>query len=333
MKDSPYTSLPSVWNTLKDFKHVIISSHIDPDGDSIGSALGLYHILKSQGIHATIINQHPIPKNLEFLPRDIDTYCTPESQDIQDICSSADAWCILDLNAPQRLGPAVRPLFEAFSGFTFVFDHHVEPVIEVDSLSVIIEASSTCEIIARLALTSSLGISNDAAQCLYTGIMTDTGGFRHSRTNADVMRLAATLIDCGADPVMIYDKVMNAQSFSSMTLLGKALSSLQVEHDGALVLMIMRKEDLHGYFSEDLEGFVNYTLSISGAKIGGLITEWADETVKMSLRAKPQYEVRSITEHFGGGGHMQAAGARVKHGNLPEIVQTIINLAGEAINR
>ena len=82
-----------------------------------------------------------------------------------------------------------------------------------------------------------------------------------------------------------------------------------------------------------MEGFVNYTLSIAGAKIGGLITEWPDETVKMSLRAKPQFEVRSITEHFGGGGHMQAAGARVKQGNLEEIVKTIISMAGQSINK
>lgn len=333
MNSSPYQLLPTVWNELQTFKHVLISAHLDPDGDSIGSTLGLYHLLKSQGIQATIVHQHPVPKNLEFLSIPEKAYLTPSDPEIQNVVSMADAWCVLDLNAPQRLGPDIRPFYDSFAGHTFVFDHHVEPSITAHSLTVIIEASSTCEIIARLALTSNLSISKDAAQCLYTGIMTDTGGFRHPRTTADVMRLAATLIDCGADPVMIYDKVMNAQSFSSVKLLGKALNNVQVEHDGSLVLMIMRKEDLEGYSSEDLEGFVNYTLSITGAKIGGLITEWPDETVKMSLRAKPQFEVRSITEHFGGGGHMQAAGARVKQGNLEEIVKTIISMAGQSINK
>jgi phosphoesterase RecJ-like protein len=91
--------------------------------------------------------------------------------------------------------------------------------------------------------------------------------------------------------------------------------------------MILRKEALLGYSSEDLEGFVNYTLTIEGAKIGGLITEWGDGTVKMSLRSKPTHEVRSIAESFGGGGHVQAAGARVRQGNLNEIVSTIQQLA------
>ncbi|MFN5095249.1 MAG: DHH family phosphoesterase [Ignavibacteria bacterium] len=333
MKDSPYQQLPKTWANLQQFDHIVISSHLDPDGDSIGSALGLYHLLIAQGKKVSIVNQHPIPKNLTFLPHDKQAYVLADSSDAQNVISSADAWCILDLNAPQRLGPDLRPFFDVFTGTSFVFDHHVEPMINVHSLNVITEASSTCEIIARMAFDSGIKVSSDAAHGLYTGIMTDTGGFRHPRTNADVMRLAALLMDCGADPVMIYDKVMNAQSFRSMKLLGAALSNLRLEHDGSLILMILRKEDLAGYSSEDLEGFVNYTLSIAGAKIGGLITEWPDGTVKMSLRAKPQYEVRSITEHFGGGGHMQAAGARVKQGNIDDIIRTIIDLAALGINK
>lgn len=333
MNDSPYIHLPSTWTNLQDFHHIVISSHLDPDGDSIGSALGLFHLLRAQGKTVNIVNQHPIPKNLTFLPHDKEAYILADSPNTKEVFAMADAWCILDLNAPQRLGPELRPFFDVFTGTTFVFDHHVEPRINVHSLNVITEASSTCEIIARMAFDSSIPVSSDAAHCLYTGIMTDTGGFRHPRTNADVMRLAAFLMDCGADPVMIYDKVMNAQSFSSMKLLGAALSNLRLEHDGSLVLMILKREDLLGFSSEDLEGFVNYTLSIEGAKIGGLITEWPDGTVKMSLRAKPQYEVRSITEHFGGGGHMQAAGARVKEGNIDHIIETIIDLTQSSINK
>lgn len=327
MNDSHYQHLRNAWKELSSSKHVLISTHLDPDGDAIGSALGLYHLLKDHGVSATIINQHPVPKNLTFLAESHIANMRMTSDDITPFVQMSDAWCILDLNAPQRLGPDIRPIFEAYNGKTFVFDHHVEPIIAADNLHVITIASSTCEIIARMALLSDVLVSSNAAQCLYTGIMTDTGGFRHPRTNADVMRLAATLIEAGADPVFIYDNVMNANSLSSMILLGRALSNLRIEHDGKLVLMILRVKDLEGYSPEELEGFVNYTLSISGAKIGGLLTEWADGTVKMSLRAKPEYEVRSITEHFGGGGHMQAAGARVRDGNIDQIIQSIIELS------
>ncbi|MFM6955366.1 MAG: DHH family phosphoesterase [Ignavibacteria bacterium] len=325
MNHPVYDTLSLAWQALSTATSVLISAHIDPDGDSIGSSLGLLHILRSQGIQAHIVQEHPIPKNLQFLPHD-SAFIQHDDPDIAHIVSTADAWCILDLNAPQRLGPHILPLFEQYTGEVFLFDHHVNPILKAQYSNVIIESSSTCEIIARMALAAHLEINAQAAECLYTGIMTDTGGFRHSRTNADVMRLAATLIESGADPVKIYDKVMNAQSLASMQLLGLALSHLSISHEGALILMIIRREQLHGYSSEDLEGFVNYTLSIDGAKIGGLITEWEDGTVKMSLRSKPTHEVRSIAEYFGGGGHMQAAGARVRQGNLEEIVGKIQEL-------
>jgi phosphoesterase RecJ-like protein len=321
-----YAQLVDAWKELSKAQSVIISGHIDPDGDSIGSCLGLFHLLHSVGIQAKILQQHSIPKNLSFLPHE-DAFLSYESDDIHDIILNADAWCILDLNAPQRLGPNIRPLFEGFNGIVCLFDHHVDPKLKANHAHVIIEASSTCEIIARMVLEAGIQINSQAAECLYTGIMTDTGGFRHSRTNADVMHLAANLIEAGANPVNIYDKVMNAQSLASMILLGKALTSLTISHDGAVILMILKKEQLKSYTSEDLEGFVNYTLSIEGAKIGGLITEWEDGTVKMSLRSKPDYEVRYIAEAFGGGGHIQAAGARVKEGNIDEIVRNIQSMA------
>jgi phosphoesterase RecJ-like protein len=326
MNDQLYAQLADAWKALSSVTSVLISAHIDPDGDSIGSSLGLLHLLREQGINAHILQHHPIPKNLSFLPHD-QAFLSYDHPDIKEIIAGTDAWCILDLNAPQRLGPNILPFFERFTGKVFLFDHHVNPILKADHSHVIIESSSTCEIIARMALESNIEINAQSAECLYTGIMTDTGGFRHSRTNAEVMRLAATLIDAGADPVKIYDRVMNAQSLSSMQLLGIALSNLTISHDGALILMILRKEQLVGYSSEDLEGFVNYTLSIEGAKIGGLITEWEDGTVKMSLRSKPTHEVRSIAESFGGGGHVQAAGARVRHGNLKEIAESIQQLA------
>lgn len=322
---SAFAVLADTWNELAKAQSVIISAHIDPDGDSIGSSLGLFHLLQSKGIHARILQQHSIPKNLKFLPHE-NAILDIEDESLEQIVEKSDAWCVLDLNAPQRLGPSIRPRFDDFKGKVFLFDHHVEPMIEADFSHVITESSSTCEIIARMAIEAGIIINTQSAECLYTGIMTDTGGFRHSRTNADVMRLAATLIDAGANPVKIYDEVMNVQSLASMQLLGKALSNLTISHNGTVILMILHREELKGYSSEDLEGFVNYTLSIEGAKIGGLITEWEDGTVKMSLRSKPTHEVRSIAEAFGGGGHVQAAGARVRNGNLDDIVSSIQQL-------
>lgn len=319
---SAFAMLADTWKELTKAQSVIISAHIDPDGDSVGSSLGLFHLLQSNGIHARILQQHSIPKNLKFLPHE-NALLSSEDPKLAQKIEQADAWCIVDLNAPQRLGPNIRPHFDAFKGKVFLFDHHIEPTIKSDISHVIIESSSTCEIIARMAIESGIMFNAQSAECLYTGIMTDTGGFRHSRTNADVMRIAATLIDAGANPVKIYDQVMNVQSLASMQLLGKALSNLTISHNGTVILMILRKEQLKGYSSEDLEGFVNYTLSIEGAKIGGLITEWEDGTVKMSLRSKPTHEVRSIAEAFGGGGHVQAAGARVKQGIIDEIVMSI----------
>lgn len=315
--------LYKTWQLLLSAKSIVLTSHIDPDGDAIGSCVGLYHLLRASGKDVCIIMHSPVPANLRFLIHTTEFYQASDTAS-KDKVSSADWFCILDLNHASRLGQSVQDVLTHFTGHTVLIDHHLEPSIIPDRLHSIVKACSTCEIVSEMAKSSKIIPSVESATALYTGIMTDTGGFRHPRTTSDIMRLAAWLIDCGANPVKIYDKVMNAETPHSIRLLGMALSSLQIHLDGNLVLIVLTKQQLENYLPEETEGFVNYTLSLAGVKIGALITEWPDK-VKISLRSKPEYDVRSIAQKYGGGGHQQAAGARISHGDIQKIVYTIIN--------
>ena len=324
--------LRETWNVLSAAKFVVISTHIDPDGDAIGSALGLYHLLQQNGIDSIIINHSPTPHNLQFLPDSQLAIISGNQPELHSIIQKADMFCVLDLNVVSRLGVSVIPLFANFSKQTILFDHHVHPDIPIEISNSIVSASSTCEIIATMAQEAKLILQENAAMCLYTGLMTDTGGFRHPRTNAEVMHLAAWLIECGANPVRIYDSVMNANSPESMVLLGRALTSLSFSDTKEIALIVLPKEQLSGFSPEDTEGFVNYTLSIKGVKIGGLITEWDGGLIKISMRGKPEYNVRQIAEHFGGGGHLQAAGARTINESLESVVEKVMILAEQSLH-
>lgn len=307
----------------------VITAHVNPDGDAIGSELALFHLLRALGKEVCIINSSPVPDNFTFLggSEEIREYA-PERDD--ETIAQADVLFILDCNAPKRV-QAMEHSVVASPAKKVVIDHHLEPQPFADVYAVDFEASSTAEILWRLVgLYGEQAYTKEIAEALYTGIHTDSGGFRHPRTDAELLRMAARLLEAGVDPTSIYERIYNQGSVERARLLGNALSQLQVFHNGELCIMVVSNAMLQAASASETltEGFVDHTLALAGVRMGVLVVELPD-MVKMSFRSKGAVSAKACAEHFGGGGHYNAAGARTTTYALQEVVERIVDIARE----
>lgn len=307
----------------------IIVTHVNPDGDAVGSALGTWLWLRSRGVECTVILPNAAASNLQWMPgaEHMITYSSRCDQLIRE----ADLVLVLDLNTLQRLGELGTRIAESKATLINI-DHHTYPQDFARLALIDTDACSTCALVAEIiiAIDGDKAITPDVANCLYTGIMTDTGSFRFFRTTEEVFRLAALLISKGADPVQTYEEVVNQSSFGRTRLLGIALASMQVHAVGQLCTMSVRRKDLldTGCTVDDVEGFVHHTLSIAGVRAGILFVE-VDGEVKCSFRSKGDTGVRDLAALFGGGGHIHAAGARIRQKSFDEAVPLVIEAAIE----
>lgn len=324
-----------VAEALTKAQKIVITAHINPDGDAVGSALGLYHALKDAGKQVRVIMPTPVPATMTWMPGMdvVEVYSLDPSITLGD----ADTIVVLDLNSVSRLKELGTLIMasRASSRTTLInIDHHTEPESFADVQLVDTSAAATCQMLVQvLSLMKGMRISADCATCLYTGIMTDTGGFHFPRTTASLHRNVADLIYCGADPVMIYDNVYNHSPVARMRMLGYALSSMTTHHDGRLCTMVIEQKDLvrFGCTVEDVEGFVHNTLAVDGVAIGILLVELPDE-IKCSFRSKGNVYVNALAKQYGGGGHVYAAGARVKDLALKEVLDSVISNASTALS-
>lgn len=319
---------------LSDAKKVVITAHINPDGDAIGSALGLYHALRSAGKDVRVVMPTPVPSTMTWMP----------GMDVVEVFSvqptltmgDADTVVVLDLNSVSRLkdlGSLILSTRTSTNLRIVNIDHHTEPEDFADVQLVDTSAAATCQMLVRvLSLMPSVVLNADAATCLYTGIMTDTGSFHFPRTTSSLHRDVAALIDAGADPVAIYDNVYNHSPVARMRMLGYALSSMTTHHDGKLCTMVIEQNDLlrFGCTTDDVDGYVHNTLAVDGVEIGVLLVELPNE-IKCSFRSKGTVYVNELAKSFGGGGHVYAAGARVKDTSLKDVLQSVITSSASAL--
>ncbi len=322
--------IPQCLQVLSSAKNIVITTHQNPDGDAIGSSLGLYHFARTLGINAVVINTSPTPSNLSFLPSagSIHVY-SPEVDD--QAIQTADAIFILDLNSSKRIQTMEESVLRSPAKKVLI-DHHQNPTIIPDVPVIDTDSCSTCELIYHIICASGVTFSKEMATSIYTGIMTDTGSFRFSRTKADVFRIAGALVDYGADPVAIAENVFNSSGFNRTVLLGKALGSMQLFYDGKLSVMTVTADDFlqTTALEEDTEGFVQHTLTISGVVMGILFIELPNaNTVKISIRSKGDVRANDLAAEFNGGGHVNAAATRIHNRSLSETREMIIERSGK----
>lgn len=293
---------------------ITIIPHTSPDGDAIGSTLGLYHFLKNQGHDVQVIAPTDFPDFLKWMPEadQILIYPDQESRAEQRIADSSLIFT-LDFNNLLRAKPLTSFLQKALATFVMI-DHHQQP----DTYATITysdeKASSTCELIYNtiVSLGSQEAINQTIATCLYTGIMTDTGGFRFSMTSPQTHRVAAVLLEKGANCAQIASEVLDSYSIDRLQLLGTVLDGLTYLKEYKTAYMSVSSKILKqfNFRKGDTEGFVNYGLRIKEAELAVIFIEnEEDNLIKISFRSKTTLDVNLLARtYFNGGGHINAAG-------------------------
>ncbi len=294
---------------------IVIVTHTNPDGDAIGSSLGLYHFLLSIHPNAKVrvIVPNEFPSFLKWMPAVEDVVVFQSSEvAAKKMLASADLCFCLDFNSLKRTDKLASHL-ETSNVFKILIDHHPQPENTFDLMISCTTSSSTSELIYDLihAMYGVESLNKDVATCLYVGIMTDTGSFSYSCRRPDTYLAVAELIRQGIDSELIHRKVYDTYSENRMRLLGYCLSErLTVLKDFHTAYIHLTTEDLNHFDHQngDTEGVVNYALSIEGIVLAVLFTQKEDR-IRLSMRSKGEFSVNDLArKHFNGGGHRNASG-------------------------
>ncbi|MEM8999813.1 MAG: bifunctional oligoribonuclease/PAP phosphatase NrnA [Bacteroidota bacterium] len=297
-------------------QNIVIVPHKNPDGDAIGSCLGLYHFLKAKGHNTSIIAPNDYPKFLKWMPGNghILNFEREHAKAIR-LLHEASLIFTLDFNDLSRIGQMQQPLENSDADFIMI-DHHQQPSDYAKIMYSDVSMSSTCEMVYNVitSLDGADHISKEIATCLYTGIMTDTGSFKFSSTSSNTHRIAADLIDRGAKNDEIHRHVFDTNSANRLQLLGIALNNMVLlqEFKTAYITLSQEELDAHDFKKGDTEGFVNYGLAIEGIRFAVIFIENQEEKIiKISFRSSGNFSVNEFArKHFHGGGHTNAAGGK-----------------------
>ena len=305
----------SIISEIKSASSIIITAHKSPDGDSIGSSLGLYHFIKKLGKEVVICHPDPAPDYLLFL-EGVDTIKTmaTENLEIESLFDTSDLIFCLDYNSTDRVGEGMQHLLEKSQAKKIMIDHHLNPhdfaFITVSETSV----CSTSQLILELIEQSGNGdlLDEKIGTPLYLGILTDTGSFRFPSVQPRTHELLAKLLNAGVKHYLVHETLNDNNTFDRLRLQGYALrQKLELMEDYNVALIWLTEEELtkYNYKKGDTEGFVNIALSIKGMKAAMFFAE-RDGIVKISFRSKGQDNPVNVlaSEHFSGGGHANASG-------------------------
>ena len=300
---------------IKNAKYIVITSHKSPDGDSIGSSLGLYHFIKKIGGNVVVCHPDPAPDFIRWVEgvEDIFTY-VEHSTEVEQHFEKADLVFSLDYNATDRVGFDMQQLLEASKAKKIMIDHHLYPQDYCDITVSHTEVCSTSQLICELILQTENEILLDdkIGSPLYLGIVTDSGSFRFPTVQPRTHEIIAKLLKAGVKHYQVHENTFDNNTLDRLRLQGYALSQkLEIDNDYKFALISLTAEDLENYPHQkgDTEGFVNIALSIKGMKIAVFLSE-KDGAVKMSFRSKGSDNPvnKLASEHFEGGGHANAAG-------------------------
>lgn len=299
-----------VYDAFKKRDFFLVTSHVNPEGDSIGSQLAVYTILKKLGKNVIMVDNDDVPANLRFLPGSkLIKRAVPENFKIETVV-------ILDCPVKERIGSVSKLLHEGH--FIINIDHHIsnEPFGEINWVDG--KASSVGEMIFYLIKEMGMGLDDRLAKFLYTAMVTDTGMFNYSNTSKKTHEAAGALIEMGAHPKEMHGHIFENKNFSDIKLLARALSTLKLEEGGSLAHMSLTKSmyKKEGVKHVSTDEFINFPRSIRGVKIAVFFKENYKKAnvVNVSFRSSGGVDVNRLASRFGGGGHAQAAGCLL---NMP----------------
>ncbi|MFQ5895219.1 MAG: bifunctional oligoribonuclease/PAP phosphatase NrnA, partial [Nitrospinota bacterium] len=292
-------------------REILLTTHVNPDGDGAGSEMALRYFLESRGKRVRVVNDGELPPHYRFLDPD-GVVSQPEAPAAQ--LRGVDLVIVLDTGKAERLG-RLRQAVLASGAPLVCIDHHPAEESFGDIRVVDPEASSTGEMVLALLRSFGEGTRDPRlAEALYAAIATDTGQFRFSNTNARALRAAAELVEAGADPVRVFREVYERGSTGRFRLLGETMSSLHLECGGKLAWFAITREALarHGVTPPETDRFVDEPRVIEEVEVVVYFLELEDGRVRVSLRSKGRIPVSGLAMRFGGGGHAFASGIRIR---------------------
>ncbi len=311
-------TLQELTQKLKTEKAVAIVTHVRPDGDAVGSALALASALKKVGVSADVFCDDSIPQKFFYLAGACEI-----SVDWKD---GYTAMCAVDCADLGRMG-GFSGVFGRFRS-TYNVDHHVSNTRYAKN-NYVEDVAANAMLVKRMIGYLGVEIDKNIANCLLTGISTDTGHFMHSNVTADALFMAAELATCGAEVSDIARKMYRTQSAARLALLSHVNSRIRYFCDGQIAVQTVTKADLDKYGAkiEDTEGFIDNALSVEGVEIAVCMTEHGKNAYKVSFRSKGKANVNAVAGTFGGGGHILASGCMIS-GYYEDVVDKIVFTAG-----
>jgi len=312
-------------------RNIVIIGHRNPDGDAVGSTLGLKHYLDKKGHKAQVLMPNEYPNFLDWIPG-TNTLYRFDRQNSQSVRSLAKSEIIflLDFNALHRVGDDMKNTLMKYENDFALIDHHQQPD-DFEYMYSDTNMSSTCEMVYNfIEMMGDVAMIDEAiATCIYTGIMTDTGSFRFRSTTSKTHRIIADLIDKGAKNDRIHSNVNDSNSYNRLLLLGQALSNLQIfpEHKTAIITLSQAEKDKFEFEKGDTEGVVNYALSLKNIVFAAIFIEDKEQKIiKISFRSKGLFSVNKFARnYFNGGGHDNASGGKSEL-SMEETLTKFINL-------
>jgi phosphoesterase RecJ-like protein len=310
-------------------RRVALSTHLNADGDGCGSETALARMLSAHGLVPRIVNPTPWPEMFDFLlGDDVDDRTDRGSKALKDV----DLLIVLDISDVKRLGVLTETV-RAMRVPKLVIDHHIDS--DEPAGSVVVSDTTACataELVYDVSVVMGWELTPEIARSLYTGMLTDTGGFRFSNTTPRCLAVAAQLLACGVDPEDMYTRIYASAPAGRVRLMADVLGTLQVDDSVGLTWLSMEPDALerHGVRAEDLDGMVEHARSIAGTRMALFFRDLGHGKVKVSFRSTGATDVNAFARQFGGGGHAKAAGALVV-GSLDEVRDRVVEAARQSL--
>ena len=311
---------------LEKARRIALTTHVNCDGDGVGSEVALVHLLRALGKDVWIANPTLIPPRYAFLVDPVRRH--DRTAKAVGALRDADAFLVLDIADLGRLGQLADTI-HARGLVTACVDHHASPgTLPAGPRLVDPAAAATAELVYDLAAVASWPLTPDAARALYVGLLTDTGGFRFSNTSPRALRVAASLLEVGLDAERIYEQVYATAPVGRLRLTAEVLETLVVEPEIGLSWLTVPAGALerHGVSADDLDGLVEFARSVQGTRLALLFRSLANGRIKVSFRSVGDVDVAEFAHPFGGGGHVKAAGASIP-GSLDQVQHEVLTAA------
>jgi len=322
----------AVADALLAARRIVMTTHVNADGDGIGSEVALVYLLRALGRQVVIANPTNVPERFRFLVDPIAAH--DRTADAVQALREADCFLVLDIADLGRLGNLAEGI-RSRGIVTACVDHHVSPGTLPDGPRLVdATASATGELVYDLAVNAGWPIEEDVARALYVAMLTDTGGFRFGNTTPGILRRTASLLEAGVHPERVYEQVYATAPVGRIRLTSEVLQTLAVEPDIGLAWVTVPPGAMerHGVSPDDLDGLVEFARSIQGTRLAMLFRTLSNGRVKVSFRSVGGFDVAEFAQQFGGGGHAKASGASIA-GAMDAVQRQVLDAARVALAR